>query len=77
MASGAGMVATGSGAQQRLMSELRALQKEKWVRIDVDGNGLFRWKLALIVINPDSVFHGGYLRVSGALAAASSTALAG
>ena len=70
MASAAGLVATGAGAQQRLMSELRALQKEKWVRIDVDGSGLFRWKLALLVINADSVFNGAYLRVRSAAAPA-------
>jgi len=62
------------------MSELHALQKEKWVNIEVgisirptdlrwmaeyrqQADNLFRWKMALMVINPDSVFNGGYFRV--------------
>jgi ubiquitin-conjugating enzyme E2 R len=49
------------GAKHRLMTELEALQKEKWVTIDTDN--LFRWKLALVVINPDSAFNGGYFKV--------------
>ncbi|CAK7209498.1 Ubiquitin-conjugating enzyme subunit [Sporothrix bragantina] len=47
-----------SGAKQRLMSELNALQKEKWLNIEADD--LFRWRISLMVINPDSAFHGGY-----------------
>lgn len=52
-----------SGAKQRLMSELQALQKEKWVHFDDDSlNNLFKWRFALMVINPDSSFNGGYFR---------------
>lgn len=29
-----------------------------------DDSNLFRWKLGLWVVNPDSVWHGAYLRVS-------------
>ncbi|ERS98724.1 ubiquitin-conjugating enzyme E2 R [Sporothrix schenckii 1099-18] len=47
-----------SGAKQRLMSELNALQKEKWLNIEADD--LFRWRVSLMIINPDSVFYGGY-----------------
>lgn len=49
-----------SGAKQRLMSELHALKNEKWVNIEADD--LFRWHLGLMVINPDSAFHGGYFK---------------
>ncbi|PHH63405.1 hypothetical protein CDD81_6006 [Ophiocordyceps australis] len=49
-------------AQKRLMQELLPLQKEKWVKIDVDENNMMRWKLGLWVVNPDSVWHGAYLR---------------
>jgi len=42
------------------MSELQSLQKEKWV--DIDAENIFRWRLALMVINPDSAFNGGYFK---------------
>lgn len=51
-----------AGAKQRLMSEMRALQKEKWVNIDSESPNLFKWKLALMVVNPDSAFYGGYFK---------------
>ena len=51
-----------SGAKQRLMSEMAALQKEKWVDFDSESANLFRWRFALMVINPDSAFNGGYFR---------------
>jgi len=54
------MASRAGGARQRLMAELQALQKEKWVNIDAEN--LFRWRLALMVINPDSAFNGGYLK---------------
>ncbi|TPX08216.1 uncharacterized protein E0L32_001888 [Thyridium curvatum] len=56
------MASRAGGAKQRLMTELRDLQKEKWVNIDPDQANLFRWRFALIVINPDSDFYGAYLR---------------
>ncbi|OAA58951.1 ubiquitin conjugating enzyme [Niveomyces insectorum RCEF 264] len=49
-----------SGAKQRLMSEMHSLQKEKWVNIEADD--LFRWRIGLMVINPDSDFYGGYFK---------------
>ncbi|KAI5461475.1 ubiquitin-conjugating enzyme/RWD-like protein [Mariannaea sp. PMI_226] len=49
-------------AQKRLMQELHPLQKEKWVHIETDDTNLFRWKLGLWVVNPDSVWHGAYLK---------------
>lgn len=51
-----------AGAKQRLMSEYKALQKEKWVEIDFDEASLFKWTLGLVVINPDSAFSGAYLK---------------
>ncbi|CCF40983.1 ubiquitin-conjugating enzyme [Colletotrichum higginsianum] len=50
-------------AQKRLMSELQALQKEKWVHIDVDERNVMSWKIGLMVVNPDSAFNGAYLKV--------------
>jgi ubiquitin-conjugating enzyme E2 R len=49
-------------AQKRLMQELQPLQKEKWVHIETDDSNLLRWKLGLWVVNPDSIWHGAYLK---------------
>ncbi|KAH6611319.1 ubiquitin-conjugating enzyme rwd [Trichoderma cornu-damae] len=49
-------------AQKRLMQELRSLQKEKWVDIIVDDANLLKWKIGLWVVNPDSVWHGAFLK---------------
>ncbi|KAK1766074.1 putative ubiquitin-conjugating enzyme protein [Phialemonium atrogriseum] len=53
---------TSAGAKQRLMAELEALHKEKWVNFDSDQANLFRWRFALMVVNPDSDFNGGYFK---------------
>ena len=44
------------------MSELKALDKEKWVNVEVEDGGLFKWNVGLMVINPDSAFDGGYFK---------------
>lgn len=49
-------------AQKRLMQELQPLQKEKWVNIEPDDTNLFKWKIGLWVVNPDSVWYGAYLK---------------
>ncbi|KJZ71901.1 hypothetical protein HIM_08746 [Hirsutella minnesotensis 3608] len=51
-------------AQKRLMQELISLQKEQWVHIETDETNLLRWKIGLWVVNPDSIWHGAYLRAS-------------
>jgi ubiquitin-conjugating enzyme E2 R len=33
-------------------------------RLKVDEDNLMRWNLGLMVVNPDSVFNGGYFKVS-------------
>lgn len=45
-----------------MMSELKALDKEKWVNVEVEETGLFKWNVGLMVINPDSAFDGGYFK---------------
>lgn len=50
-------------AQKRLMQELIPLHKEKWVHIETDEANILRWRLGLWVVNPDSIWHGAYLRV--------------
>ncbi|KAI0840103.1 ubiquitin-conjugating enzyme/RWD-like protein [Hypoxylon sp. FL0890] len=52
----------GGGAKHRLMSEMQELSKEKWVNIDLVNANILRWRLGLIVVNPDSAFNGGYFR---------------
>ncbi|KAK3325418.1 ubiquitin-conjugating enzyme/RWD-like protein [Apodospora peruviana] len=52
-----------AGAKQRLMTEMRALQKEKWINFEDDDSGnLLKWRFALMVINSDSAFNGGYFK---------------
>jgi ubiquitin-conjugating enzyme E2 R len=66
------------------MSELAALQKEKWVHfsdvstfdrrllhldthlltwLQLDNMNIQKWQFALMVINTDSAFNGGYFKV--------------
>ncbi|KZZ98334.1 Ubiquitin-conjugating enzyme/RWD-like protein [Moelleriella libera RCEF 2490] len=49
-------------AQKRLMQELQTLQKEKWMHVETDETNILHWKVGLWVVNPDSVWHGAYLR---------------
>ncbi|KAM7204133.1 Ubiquitin-conjugating enzyme/RWD-like protein [Rhypophila sp. PSN 637] len=52
-----------SGAKQRLMTEMKALRKEKWINFeDNESSDLMRWRFALMVINSDSTFNGAYFR---------------
>jgi ubiquitin-conjugating enzyme E2 R len=44
------------------MNEYKALEKEKWVNIELNEGALFKWDIGLIVINPDSAFNGAYLK---------------
>ncbi|KAK2595162.1 hypothetical protein QQS21_007122 [Conoideocrella luteorostrata] len=49
-------------AQKRLMQELYALQKEKWIHIETNESSILHWKVGLWVVNPDSIWHGAYLQ---------------
>ncbi|EXJ92717.1 ubiquitin-conjugating enzyme E2 R [Capronia epimyces CBS 606.96] len=49
-------------SQAVLMKEYKALAKEKWVQIDIDEENIYHWKLALMVLNPDSLYYGGYFK---------------
>ncbi|KIX09515.1 uncharacterized protein Z518_00595 [Rhinocladiella mackenziei CBS 650.93] len=51
-----------STSQNVLMREYKALAKEKWVRIDVDEENIHHWNLALMVLNPESLYYGGYFK---------------
>ncbi|KAL8948870.1 MAG: hypothetical protein Q9222_004974 [Ikaeria aurantiellina] len=47
-------------AERILMNELKALQQEKWVQVELKNDDILNWSIALIVINPDSLYYGGY-----------------
>jgi len=49
-------------SQTVLMKEYKALAKEKWVEIDIDEDNIYHWNLALMVLNPDSLYYGGYFK---------------
>ncbi|GAM36553.1 ubiquitin conjugating enzyme [Talaromyces pinophilus] len=49
-------------AERILMNEFKALSKEKWVHIELNNEDIFRWNVALIVLNPDSLYYNGYFK---------------
>ncbi|KAJ9490519.1 hypothetical protein VN97_g2738 [Penicillium thymicola] len=51
-------------AERILMNEFKTLHKEKWVHIQLHDDDIFNWDVALIVMNPDSLYYGGYFRAS-------------
>ncbi|KAJ6185528.1 hypothetical protein N7519_006829 [Penicillium mononematosum] len=51
-------------AERILMNEFKALLKEKWVHVQLHDDDIFNWDVALIVINPDSMYYGGYFKAS-------------
>ncbi|KAK0626639.1 ubiquitin-conjugating enzyme/RWD-like protein [Immersiella caudata] len=52
-----------TGAKTRLMSEMKNLRKEKWIHFeDEESTNLLKWRFALMVINSDSAFNGGYFK---------------
>ncbi|RDW70875.1 putative ubiquitin conjugating enzyme (UbcC) [Aspergillus mulundensis] len=51
-------------AERILMNEFKELSKEPWVNIDLLNDNFFNWEIGLIVLNPDSLFYGGYFKAS-------------
>lgn len=47
-------------AERILMNEYKSLSKEPWTNIKLINDNIFEWNVALIVLNPDSVYYGGY-----------------
>jgi len=47
-------------AERLLMNEFKALSKETWTNIELINENVFEWSVALIVLNPDSLYYGGY-----------------
>jgi len=49
-------------AEKILMSEYKALAKEPWTNIELVDENIFEWNVALIPVNPDSAYYGGYFQ---------------
>ncbi|KAI9862874.1 MAG: hypothetical protein M1813_004046 [Trichoglossum hirsutum] len=49
-------------AERILSNELKTLSAEPWVNIEPKDDNLFHWNIALIVLNPDSLYYGGYFK---------------
>ena len=49
-------------AEKILMNEYKALSKETWTNISLINDNIFEWSVALIVLNPDSLYYGGYFK---------------
>ncbi|KAL8739958.1 MAG: hypothetical protein Q9190_007286 [Brigantiaea leucoxantha] len=51
-------------AERILMNEFKSLSQEKWVNVELNQDDVFNWSIALIVINPDSLYYGGYFKAN-------------
>ncbi|KAJ5148832.1 hypothetical protein N7448_000410 [Penicillium atrosanguineum] len=51
-------------AERILMNEFRALSKEKWVNVELHNDDIFKWDVALVVLNEDSLYYGGYFKAT-------------
>ncbi|TID19367.1 hypothetical protein E2P81_ATG06536 [Venturia nashicola] len=49
-------------AERILMNEYRELSKEKWTNIELVNENMFEWSVALICLNTDSLYYGGYFK---------------
>ncbi|KAF3396341.1 Ubiquitin-conjugating enzyme E2-34 kDa [Penicillium rolfsii] len=49
-------------AERILMNEFRTLSREEWVNIELHEENIFKWDVALIVLNKDSLYYGGYFK---------------
>ena len=46
------------------MNEYKALSKETWTNISLINDNIFEWSAALLVLNPDSLYSGGYFKAT-------------
>lgn len=51
-------------AEKILMNEYRALAKETWTNISLINDNVYHWSVALVVLNPDSLYYGGYFKAT-------------
>ncbi|KAJ5745340.1 hypothetical protein N7520_010522 [Penicillium odoratum] len=45
-----------------LMNEFRALSREKWLNVELHKENIYQWDVGLLVLNQDSLYHGGYFK---------------
>ncbi|KAJ5653275.1 hypothetical protein N7490_000278 [Penicillium lividum] len=45
-----------------LMNEFRALSREKWLNVELHKENIYQWDVVLLVLNQDSLYHGGYFK---------------
>ncbi|KAF2272328.1 uncharacterized protein EI97DRAFT_437088 [Westerdykella ornata] len=51
-----------AGAERLLANEFKLQSKEKWSHVELINDNIFEWSVALIVLNPDSLYYGGYFK---------------
>ncbi|QIW99435.1 hypothetical protein AMS68_004953 [Peltaster fructicola] len=51
-------------AERVLLNEFKALSKETWTNISTINDNIFHWSVALVVLNPDSPYYGGYYKAA-------------
>ncbi|RPA77404.1 hypothetical protein BJ508DRAFT_171314 [Ascobolus immersus RN42] len=49
-------------ADKVLMKEFKELEKEKWLRIELENENIRNWIVGLYVLNPSSLYYGGYFK---------------
>lgn len=49
-------------AERTLMNEFKELSKLPWTNVELIQDNVFEWSVALIVLNPDSLYYGGYFK---------------
>lgn len=49
-------------AEKILQKEFKDLSKETWTNISLINENILEWSVALIVLNPDSDYYGGYFK---------------
>jgi len=49
-------------AEKILMNEFKTLSREKWVNVELCNDNVLEWSIALMVLNPDSLYYGGYFK---------------
>jgi hypothetical protein len=64
-------------AEKILMNEFKQLAKETWTNISLINENIYEWSVALIVLNPDSPYYGGYFKCRMAFPHNASSALSG
>ncbi|KAF2861908.1 hypothetical protein K470DRAFT_256449 [Piedraia hortae CBS 480.64] len=49
-------------AAKILSNEFQSLSKQPWTNISLIDDNIFAWSVALIVLDPDSLYYGGYFK---------------